>query len=285
MDWYLGAVGHLVAIPAPADPLDASPAFLGAVHESLGGAATVDRLAQPRTWQMEWAHLAENDLTYLELVGRGLVTTPLRLLDPMRRNRLRTEVATGGSQSQTPDAFEQTGGSTPTWVAVSDPPAGARTRGAISWERTTTGAASLTTTHDADRVPLIADEEIRVSLWARGAAVDVSAAVDLWDAADSSTRVAGAATTLHATEWTQVTVTTTPGSTRVSASGVLAVASGQAASTLETTGWSLSASSAAPSWAAGGGAPQVVASDLTHSYSLFDVARHTWQMTLREARV
>lgn len=281
--WWLGPVGSLVSIPAPAAPMDLSAPLIGGEFESLDGTVTVDRLAQHRAYQAEWGYLTEDQLTYLELVGRGLVTGPLRLVDPMRRNRLSVDVATGGSVTRSVAAFTQTGGSTPTWVAITDPPTAARTRGVVSWQRTTTAAGVLTTTLTADRVPLITSEQIRASVWARGAAIQASCGVDAWNAAGSSTRTLGTATTLHATTWTQLTVTLTPATDRVSASVLLNVASGQAAATLQTTGWMLSAATETTTWAPGGGAPTVLAtSELAQTYNLFDQPRHTWAMTLRE---
>lgn len=267
--WYLGPVGALTEIPAPASGLDASPELIGGAYRSLNGQVTVDRLAQPRSWPMRWEALTEDQSTYLRLVGLGLIRGPLRLVDPEQRNRLPVEAASGGSYSRTADAFTQTGGSTPTWVAVTDPPTTAPVRGAISWERTTTGAASLTTTNDEDRVPVVEAEELRASIWVRGAAIDAAAAIDAWDSADSATRTTGTAATLSTTTWTQLTVTYTVASGRVSVTPVLVVASGQTASTLSVTGWQISLSSEATTWTVGGGTPTVVAgSELTDTYVL-----------------
>lgn len=267
--WHLGPVGALTEIPAPASNLDVSPELIGGAYRALSGQVTVDRLAQPRSWAMRWEALTEDQYTYLRLVGLGLIRGPLRLLDPEQRNRLPVEVASGGSYSRTADAFTQTGGEDPTWAAVTDPPTTAPVRGAISWERTTTGAASLTTADDEDRVPVVEGEELRASIWVRGAAIDAAAAIDAWDSADSSTRTTGTAPTLGTTTWTQLTVTYTVPSGRISVSPVLVVASGQAASTLSATGWQISLSSEATTWTTGGGTPTVVAgSELTDTYVL-----------------
>lgn len=285
MDWYLGRVGSLVLIPAPDDPADMSPQVQGGVVQSLLGAVTVDRTATPRTWKLSWAHLAEDHLTYLEAVGFGLVAGPLRLVDPMRRNRLAQQIASGGSQRRATDGFAQSGGATPTWVAVPDPPASVPVRGAISWQRSTTAAAILTTAGATYRVPVAAGEQVRVSLWARGAAIQASAAIDAWNAAESASRTIGTAATLNTTTWTQLSVAYTVPSDRISVTPTLNVASGQAASTLQATGWMVSLASEPAAWALGGGAPVVTASELGQSVSLFAAPRHTWSMTLREAMV
>lgn len=285
MDWYLGRVGSLVQIPAPADPAEVTPDILGGVAQSLGGATTVDRTATPRSWKFQWPYLVESNLTYLEAIGFGLVKGPLRLVDPMRRNRLPAQISSGGSQRRDTTGWTQTGGSTPTWAAVTDPPGAVPVRGVISWQRTTTAAAALTTSNVHHRVPVVPAQQVRVSCWARGAAIQAAAGVDGWDSSGASTRTTGTAATLNTTTWTQLTATLTPASDRVSLSPLLSVASGQAASTLQTTGWMLSAAAESTTWALGGGAPVVVASELGHSVSLFDTSRHSWQMTFREALI
>jgi hypothetical protein len=283
--WYLGPLGAMVSIPLPQAPMDVAPALLGGVHTSLMGVVTVDRLALPRSWPMVWPYLTEDELVYLEMVGRGVVPGPLRLIDPMRRNRLAGRVATGGSLSRSAVDFTQTGGSTPTWLAVTDPPATVPVRGVISWQRTTTAAGSLTTANTVDRVPLITGEQVVATVWARGAAIQASAAVDAWNVSNSASRTTGTAATLNATTWTQLSVTYTPVSGRISGSPVLVVASGQAASTLQATGWMISPADQSTAWAPGGGSPTVVAGELAQTYNLFNVPRHTWSMTLRESLV
>src|ERR1051326_3589204 len=125
LTWYLGPIGNLVQIPAPAKPAEVPHAIPGGVLEALGGAVTVDRTGYAaRSWRMEWPYLTEDNLTYLEAVGNGLVKGPLRLLDPMRRNRLPRRIAAAGSLRRSATDFTKTVGNTPTWggAAGSAPP-------------------------------------------------------------------------------------------------------------------------------------------------------------------
>lgn len=269
--WWLGPAGGLVQIPAPAVDLDVSPTLIGGVHRSLNGVATISIVAQPRSWPMRWTALTEDQTNYLRLVGLGLVRSPLYLIDGEIRNRLPMRITTGGAYTRTATDFFQAGGSgnTITWLGITDPPAGVPVRGVISWTRTTTALALVTFNSTADRVPLIAGEPIRVSLWARGAAISATVGVDLWDSIGAGLRILSAPVTLSATTWTQLSLTTTPAAGRVSASVLLHVADGQATSTLQTTGWMLSPSSASTTWAIGGGAPIVVpGSELVDTYIL-----------------
>jgi hypothetical protein len=261
-----------VQIPAPKTDLDVSPILIGGIHRSLGGGVTVSVVAQPRQWPMQWTALTEDQATYLRLAGLGLLRAPLRLIDGEIRNRLPMRIATGGSYTRSAVDFTQTGGSTPTWVPLTDPPASVAVRGAISWQRTTTASGTLVTANVTDRVPLIPGQQVQVSCWARGATVNAIVGLDLWDVTGAfDTRVSGTTTTLAATTWTQLTATVTPISGAVEGSPILIVLSGEPASTLQITGWQLApAANTTPiTWAVGGGAPIVApGSTLVDTYIL-----------------
>jgi len=285
-NWYLGPTGALQPIPAPEVGLDVSPTLIGSVHRSLGGAQTVAVLAQPRAWPMKWPALSEDQATFLRMVGLNLVTGPLRLIDGEIRNRIGARIAAGGSFTRDASAFNQTGGSTPTWVAVTDPPAAVLLRGAVSWQRTTTAAASLTIANSLDRVPTVAGEQARISMWARSTtgAMQARAAVDAFDSSGSSTRTTGTLTTLNTGAWTQLSVVYTPTSSQVEHAPVLDVPSGQAATTIQTTGWMLCAATQPSTWSVGGGAAIVAAgSELVDTYVLIGV--RGFGLTLLESRI
>lgn len=285
--WYLGPVGALREIPAPLRGLEVARELLGAVTESLGGGRTLYRRAQPRSWPLSWPTLSEDELTYLRAVGLGLVSSPLRLIDPMVRNLLPVQVASGGSYRRDTSRFAVTS-STMGWVPVTDPPPAVPVRGAISWVRATTAAATLTLSDTADRVPLITGRRVRFSTWARGTTIAVAAAVNAYNAAGSAATTTGTAITLHATEWRYLTVDYTPPADRISAAPVLSAASGQAASTVPTTGWQVAfvdrPAEQPQDWTEGGGAPEVLAgSELTDTYERW--RRHRFGLLLLERRV
>ena len=260
--WYLGPSGALVAIPAPARGIDSSPGLVGKVSVSLNGTQTLYRASQPRTWNCQWNGLTEDQSNYLRLVGHGLVTGPLRLIDGEIRNRLPLRVATGGSYSQSAADFTFSGGAGAAlaWVPISDPPATVPVRGGLSWQRGT-NVAAVTPTNASDRVPLIPGEQIRVSFWIRGTAISVYSAIDLWDATGTMVlRVqSGFGTTMDPVTWTQLSVTTTPLAAHIEASPVVLVQAGSPASSLQITGFQIAQASASTTWAIGGGAPTVLA--------------------------
>jgi hypothetical protein len=268
-------------IRAPTTDLDTTPEFLGAVHTGLSGNRTVDRLAQPRRWPCKWPALTEDETTYLRMIGLGLVRGPLRLVDPEIRNRLPVNIAAPGAYKQSAADFSQTGGSTATWLAITDPPTAVPVRGVVSWQRLTTAAGALTTASTVPRVPVVPSELVRVFCYARGAAIQAAAAVDGFNTAGASTRTTGTAATLHATNWTYLEVTVTPAGDRVELAPLLVVASGQAAATLQTTGWQIAPASAPVLWTPGGGAPVVVAgSELNDVYIM--IATHGFGLLLLE---
>lgn len=285
--WWLGPVGSLVQIPAPADPMDVNPALIGAVHESLSGAVSVDRVAQPRSWAMSWRALDEDTLTYLAAVGSGQIPGPLRLIDPLRRNRLARQVATGGSVRRSTARWTAYDGSTIEWVPLTDAPVAAR--GAISWTLPDLSGSDLFVASGretgTDRTPVLPSESLRITARVRGTTgTDVALGVDVWDSAGASITSEGTLTALDATTWSALSFTyPVPASGRVSLSPYVRAPSGQTAATVQVTGLQVALSSAPDVWTPGGGAPVVIASELTETYEVVD--RHTFAMLLREAVV
>jgi hypothetical protein len=259
--WYLGPSGALVAIPAPAPGLVASPTFVGKVSVSLNGAQTLYRASQPRTWACKWQALTEDQSNYLRAVGHGLVRSPLRLIDGEIRNRLALRIASAGAYTQSGDDLTTSTGIIPDWVAITDPPATVPVRGVLSWQRSSTAADWITTFNSYDRVPLIPGEQIRVSCWARGTAVATTAAIDWWDITGTAAvaRTTGTPATLNPTTWTYLEVLGTPTANEIEAAPVISVAAGVATSLIQTTGWMLAPATASTVWVVGGGAPTVLA--------------------------
>lgn len=259
--WYLGPIGALVAIPAPAADLDVSPQLIGAMSTSLSGARTLYRTSQPRQWACQWQALTEDQTTYLRAVGYGLVQGPLRLIDPEIRNRLPVHAASGGSYQRYPYPFVGQHSPVPTWVAVGDPPATVPVRGAISWQTNSVDGSpvSLAISGTDTQVPLIPGEQVVVSGWVRGASMLAAMGLDAQDINGVVTRTVGTAVTLNSVAWTYLSVTYTPPSSVVSLSPVLVPSVGQPTATLQTTGWQVAPATASTTWTVGDGAPTVLA--------------------------
>lgn len=283
--WYLGPVGACRPIPAPLRGMSVKRELVGATTRSLNGTATLYRASQPRQWELSWRLLSEDEAAYLRLVGLGLVTPPLRLIDPAVRNLLPIPVASGGSYRRDTSRFAVTV-STLSWVAVTDPPFTVPVRGALSWVRTTTAAATLTLAEANDRVPLIG-RTLRISAWARGTAVECAIGYDAFNAAGSAARVTGTPITLDPTQWRYVDIAYTPTTDRVSLAPLLSIANGQAVSTIQTTGWQVAFTDEEPvfsdTWTEGGGAPVVLPIEASVDYAKWRKFLPT--LTLIERRV
>lgn len=284
--WYLGPSGALVAIPSPGLGLLASPELVGKVSVSLNGTKTLYRASQPRTWKLQWPVLTEDQSNYLRLVGHGLVGSPLRFIDGEMRNRLPVRVASGGSYTQSAVDFQSFNSSTPTWIPISDPPTTVPVRGCIAWVRLTTSLAWLTTVNAEDRVPLLpTGEDVRISFWARGTAIQAEAGIDWWDSAGTNiAHTTGTPVTLNPFTWTYLDVVGTPIATEIEVSPTVDVQSGQPASVIEATGFQIAPASAPTTWTIGGGAPTVIAgSELIDFYVLDD--QRQFALTLLERRM
>lgn len=288
-DFYLGSLGALRLIQAPMDPMEVSPALIGAVHESLTGLVSVDRVAAPRTFQPQWQVLTEDELTYLDAVGHGQVPGPLRLLDPLRRNRLSRQVASGGSLHRSTAGWAvDDEESAIDWAPITDPPTGVWVRGVIAWTIPAVSADDLVVASGrvsaADRVPVLPGETVRLTGYARGTVgTEILLGLDAWTLAGVSAATEDTLTVLDDTDWSALTVTyAVPGDgTRVAASPYLRAPAGQPEADVQITGFQIDEGAGA--WTPGGGAPVVTATELGETYELVD--KHTWTMTLREAAV
>lgn len=280
-EWYLGPVGACRLIPAPIRALTVDRELVGATVRSLAGATTVYRYAQPRSWTLGWPTMTEDEGTYLRMVGLGLVPS-LRLIDPMVSNLLPVQVATGGSYRRDSSRFGCTGGSYTSWVAMADPPVLTPLRGVQSWVRDTTAAGTLTLADISDRVPLVG-RPVRFTAWVRGTAVTLSAAVNAYDAAGTATLSTGTSLVLDPAVWRYVEVNYVPAAGKMSLVPLLSIAAGQAASTVQTTGWMVAFTGEGGEWSEGGGAPEVVIATLGNTYAKW--RRYALTMTLIERRM
>lgn len=262
--WRVGPLGSLIALPSPGvrSGIETADERIGGISTGLDGTRTRDTLAIKRRWTMSWPAATSQTRALLRALARP-VWGPLRLIDPHETNRLPADASAGGSESLTADAFTPTTG-TATWVPITDPPAGLPLRGAIAWTRTSTAAGQLTVAagQDHERVPLITGQQITLSGYVRGTSGAVTLGYHAWDPAGAAASAQTAAVALDPVAWTQLALPYTPVAGRVSLSGLLDIAAGQAAGTVQTTGWQINLGPAATAWQLGGGCPEIFA-DLT----------------------
>lgn len=136
LPFLLGPLGALRALPSPhrGNPPEATATRIGAVHRSLSGRPTIDRLATRRTWTLVWPFLDPDTYAYLDALHQGMVTGPLWLIEPSRPNRFAPAIASTGSTDRSPAGFTAVSGAV-TWstqpVTTDIPLAGG-----ITWQAT-----------------------------------------------------------------------------------------------------------------------------------------------------
>lgn len=84
----LGPLGRLVPLVSPDEGVSRSDEFVGAVHTSINASRTMDVRGYRRTWEFDQAYLEPDALSYLQSCFSGVVRSPLRLVDPINKNRL-----------------------------------------------------------------------------------------------------------------------------------------------------------------------------------------------------
>jgi hypothetical protein len=266
--WMLGPIGALRTITSPpvAVPPDVTAARLGAVHRTLSGRVTVDRLAVKRTWKLGWQVLDTATMEYLDALHLGLLDGALWLVDGQRRNRSSVQVATGGSEKRTTTGFSASTGTIA--YAAGAAPTGVVAAGAITWTVPITVGGQLLGDTGAARRPLVAGEQVTVSVYAKGASVTARAVLVPYDAAGSAgTPVIGSGVAMSGS-YQRLSVTHTVTSGQVSCAIGVDIATSNPAGTVTTTGWQLEAAASASAWHPGGGAAPVAIESLEETYPM-----------------
>lgn len=296
---YLGPLGRMVKIASPEADIDRSSEKFSSLSESLNGTGTEDTRGFRRTWEIETAYLYQNDLTYLQACFQNVITDPIRIIDPVNRNRLSTSTSAAGvspAWSNGSKNWKATNGVV-TEVTNTDTPVisytsedgravSYQTGRAIQWAATASGDLYAEaeyrspTVYPIDMsVPVIPGEQITVS--ARVRRISGSGTVALVVFPVSQTGVTGTAllsSTTTSASWVTLTYTYT-----VPASGVASVYLGirvSAAATVQATMLQLESGAVATTWALGQGCPVVLFRTLEEVSPVYPLV--TASMELRE---
>lgn len=258
--FHLGPVGALRALPSPSlgTGPDATAVRLGAVHRSLTGRVTIDRLAVRRTWALSWPYLDPTVHAFLDALHLGIVPGPLWLLDPQRANRLTLAVAATGSPERTTTGFTATAG-TLAWSAAV-PVSTLPIAGGLSWAVPAAGGQLA----HVDPVPVLPGETVTASAWVT-ATVPVRLSVSLYDRTDALLTTVQSDPITPGAGGTRLTLPLVPGATAAFARLALTVPA-STATTLTTAAWQLEAAATASPWSPGGGAAVVAVDALTTAY-------------------
>ncbi len=86
--WFLGPPGDLRELIVPEPDIKVSQVRLGSARQALSGARTVDVTGHRQQFQFTFRHLDEEEYAWLEALHTRVIPGPLRLISPLKRNRL-----------------------------------------------------------------------------------------------------------------------------------------------------------------------------------------------------
>ncbi len=247
--WYLGPLGDLRPLVSPDGGVSRPVERFGGVHQALSGARTMDITGHRGTYKLELPWLTPADSRFLEALHYRTVPGPFYLLDPLTTNRLSRSAAmllpyssdvatTSGGVFRSPDAPAEVG------VPVTS----------LEWSTYSTGASV-----SLPSVPVLADETVSLSVWARAdAAVSLELSMSLLGAGNTNQGRPTQTVTLGGT-WTRYVLTAPVPADAIAARASFAPTEGNrlwlAAAQLED-------SATASAWDMGGGAPTVLLDQL-----------------------
>lgn len=258
--FYLGPLGYLT--PLPGIPIQNVPAVQqgvpGAIHTSLGGRTTVDRLGTKtrRSWNLAFEWLTEDQELWIQAALRRSAALPLRVIDPRKRNLAPEDVSTGGSTSSGVTSWIKTGAATLVWTAGSVPTAlEAIVAGRLVWTAVTN---TQTLYGNSELTPMLAGSTYRVSAYVKTTTTFRFSARPFNLAGVEQATVTDATNNAStAGVWTRLSWLYTPAGGISSAYfGLTATGSGN----IETTGWSYQVDESLKNWSFGYGCPEVVPS-------------------------
>lgn len=278
---YVGPLGLLR--PLPGHPSSRSPEpgqfFPGAVHESITGRRTFDRMGPSRrTWVLTWDRITEDAETFVQSLLRGSAQVPLVMMDPRKRNLLPDDVSTGGSTSSSSVAFTETGAATLAWQSGGIP---VDFLGMVAGRQVWTGVTNTQTLYaTSERLPIVAGSTYRVSAYVKTTTTFKFSArpFDLLGV-EQATVTDGVNNPSTAGVWARLSWLYTPLAGVCSAYlGMTATGSGN----IETCGWMAQIDESLGNWTFGYGCPQVIPVPGQISGSYFKTKYQGLALTLAE---
>lgn len=254
--WYLGVPGDLRALFCPERDIEVTELRFGGVHQSLGGARTMDVTGIKQQYSFNWQYLDVADYKWLRALHTRLLRGPHRLIDPLKVNRL----SIGASKSDiTPHRwpyFAQSGG---TLEYANDYPTGILGERSIRWfDRTASSAVALDITKMTDVFPL---ETVTVSAYLKGdSAVSVDMYVAWYDKDYAFISNSSVSTHSVTTSWDRYSATKTAPANAVL--GVFTMAA-TATTAFKIAAPQFETGSSATTWEEGGANPMVLIDQLT----------------------
>lgn len=254
--WYLGVPGDLRALVCPERDVDITELRFGGVHQSLGGARTMDVTGVKAQYAFDWKYLEASQYEWLRALHTRLVPGPHRLIDPLKKNRLSLGVSGGNLAPHKWPFYSITSGLLTNQL---DYPSSVLGQRCVRWsDRAASSTMRLDLTKMTDVFPL---ETVTVSAYLKGAsAVSVGVYVAWYD--KNMVFLSNSATTTHSvtTSWARYNSSVT-----APANAVLGVVSltATATTTINIAAPQLETGSSVTAWEQGGANPIVLMDQLT----------------------
>lgn len=272
--WYLGPPGDLRALVCPERDVDVTEVRFGGVHQSLGGARTMDVTGNKQQYTFNWQYIDPSDYSWLRALHTRLIAGPHRLIDPLRVNRLSRGASDGVIAPHKWVFYNPSAG---VLTNVLDYPPGVLGQRCVQWSsRTASSSLSLDLTKKTDVFP---SETVTVSMYLKGAsAVSVDMYIGWYD--KNGTFLSSSTTTTHSvtTSWARYSTSKTAPANAVLA--VLTIAA-TATTTINIAAPQFETGSVATAWDQGGANPMVLIDQLTTTSPRYPVSNCT--MTLLES--
>lgn len=275
--FLLGPLGRLSPLAPPEKGIARTDEMAGGVHTSVNGSKTLTVRGYRRVWEIESAHLEREDLSFLQACFAGAIRSPLRLVDPINKNRLSKSTSAaaklpewaGGASNWRTDATASTStqqGDTPAVSFTNDYSSATSyvPETYIRWE--TEGAATVWAEVDGDKplaakaVPVFPGETLTLSAYTRVVSGLGSVTLSL-RYVDASSTVVGTANSAAstATSWTRLAATLDAPADAV---GAVVALTATAGGVYDVSQVQLEEGASASGWVFGHGCPEVLFTQL-----------------------
>lgn len=249
--WYLGPAGDLRALVCPERDVDVTEVRFGGVHQSLGGARTMDVTGIKQQYTFNWVYLDPADYSWLRALHSRLIVGPHRLIDPLRKNRLSLGASDGNIAPHKWPFYTISAG---LLSNQNDYPTGILGQRCVRWsDRTASSVLSVDLVKKTDVFPL---ETVTVSMYLKGgSAVSVDMYIGWYD--KNGTFLSSSTATTHSvtTSWARYSATKTAPANAVL--GVLSITS-TATTIINLAAPQFETGSSATAWEQGGANPLVL---------------------------
>jgi hypothetical protein len=239
--WYLGPAGDLRALVCPERNVDVSEIRFGGVHQSLGGARTMDVTGNKVQYAFNWKYLELDEYSWLRALHTRLIAGPHRLIDPLKKNRLSVGASDGNIMPHKWQFYTESAGLLTNQL-----------------DRTASSTLSVDLRKGTDVFPL---ETVTVSMYLKGAsAVSVDMYILWYDKTGAFLSQSTATTHSVTTSWARYSATkTAPVNAAI---GVLGISSA-ATTTINLAAPQFETGSSATAWEQGGANPLVLVDQLS----------------------